>query len=66
MKVIFLLLLSEMSEMLKVKFILYILNEMFLEFWEELINIFERVRNFLEVKRKITNKVSIIINKHFE
>ncbi len=29
-----------MSEMLKVKFLKYILNEMSLEFWKELINIF--------------------------
>ncbi len=29
-----------MSEMLKIKFILYILNEMSLKFWKELINIF--------------------------
>ncbi len=29
-----------MSEMLKVKFILYVLNEMSLHFWKELIKIF--------------------------
>ncbi len=40
MKVIFLLILSELSELLlKVKFILYILNELSSEFWKELINI---------------------------
>ncbi len=52
MKVIFLLILNEMSEVLKVKFILYILNEMSLAFQKELINIFvhygRNTENFLK------------------
>ncbi len=45
-----------MSEMLKVKFILYILKEMSLEFWKELINIFvdygRNTENLLKKVRK--------------
>ncbi len=45
-----------MSEMLKIKFILYILNEMSVEFWKELINIFvgygRNTEKFLKTVKK--------------
>ncbi len=46
-----------MSEMLKVKLIVHILNEMSVEFWKELINIFvvyeRNTEKFLKKSQKI-------------